>query len=434
MALTAGSAFGIFVIIFLVTAIVFKVPIAFSLGLTCVGMIVFVGQTGLTLATTAFASLDSFPFLAIPFFIFAGALMQYSGISESLVNWIQSFVGRLRGSLGVIVVLTSAAFGVLTGSTMATLATVGKLLLPELKKHGYKNSYSTALVSASSFLGILIPPSVPGIFYALSAGLNISEVWLSTIGPAIILVIGYCIINYIKVGKNTEKTTEPFIATKYIKNVGKQTAFAFSALMMPIIIFGGIYGGVFTPTEAGAVSCIYGLIFYGIRKLRKKLIEKKLYDITAESAEMTAVIGLMMVFSAAAGRYLARIGVAALLTEFLTTSVTSVWIFLLICNLIFLVLGMLIDINASILITTPLLMPTVLAYGINPIHFGAIMLINLCVGYLTPPMAASTFMACQLSGESFVDVVKESWPFIIVGLFVILLTVLFPQISLFLIK
>jgi C4-dicarboxylate transporter DctM subunit len=251
--MSAFQALGIFLLVFLGTSLLFKLPMAFSMGLTCVAMIVFVGQPSLSLAQTSFASLDSFPFLAIPFFVFAGALMQYSGISTSLVNFIQAFVGRLRGSLGALLVLTSMAFGVLTGSTVATLSSIGKMMVPELVKHGYKKSYASALAAASGFLGILIPPSVPGIFYALAAGQNIAEVWIATAGPAIFIGLGYIIVNFLIHGRNEAKATEPLIFKSFTKNIVKQTKNALPALLMPIIIFGGIYGGAFTPTEAGAV-------------------------------------------------------------------------------------------------------------------------------------------------------------------------------------
>ncbi|HHV18991.1 MAG TPA: TRAP transporter large permease [Thermoanaerobacterales bacterium] len=428
--MSAFQALGIFLLVFLGTSLLFKLPMAFSMGLTCVAMIVFVGQPSLSLAQTSFASLDSFPFLAIPFFVFAGALMQYSGISTSLVNFIQAFVGRLRGSLGALLVLTSMAFGVLTGSTVATLSSIGKMMVPELVKHGYKKSYASALAAASGFLGILIPPSVPGIFYALAAGQNIAEVWIATAGPAIFIGLGYIIVNFLIHGRNEAKATEPLIFKSFTKNIVKQTKNALPALLMPIIIFGGIYGGAFTPTEAGAVCGVYGIVYYIIKKLRGNKMDRTMWWIAVESAGMTAVIALGAAFSNAGGRMLTRVGVSHALAEFITSNISSPIAFLLLCNLIFLFLGMLIDINASILIMTPLLLPSVIAFGIDPVHFGAIMLVNLCVGYLTPPMAGSIFFICRLCDESFVDVVREAWPFIIVGFLAILATTFIPDLSL----
>jgi len=427
--MTVMQTLLLFLAVFLITSILFRIPMAFSMGITCVVIVILTGQPGLSLAQTAFSSLDSMPFLAIPFFVFAGALMQYSGLSKQLVNWVAAVVGRVRGSLGVLVVVASAAFGVLTGSTNATLSSIGKMLVPELVDKGYKKSYATALAAASGFLGILIPPSVPGIFYALAAGQDISAVWISTIGPAILICVGYIIVNYLRHGRREEKPTEPFQFPQYIRNMGSSTVSAIPALIMPILIFGGIYGGFCTPTEAGVVCCAYGVIFYIIQKLRKRKPAKGMWDIVVESAGMTAVICILCAFSNSAGRTLTRVGVSGALSELITAHVNSPIVFLLLCNVVFLFLGMLIDINSSILIMTPLLLPTVLAYDIEPIHFGAIMLVNLCVGYLTPPMCSSVYLMCRLCDESFTDVVKELWPFIVVGLSVVLLVTFVPALS-----
>jgi C4-dicarboxylate transporter DctM subunit len=432
--MTGFESLGIFVLVFFATALGFQVPMAFSMGLTCLAMIFITGARPLTLTATAFSAMDSFPFLAIPFFVFAGALMQYTGISSSLVRFINAFVGRLRGSLGSLVVLASAAFGVLTGSTIATLSSIGKMMVPEMVKGGYKKPYAAALASASGFLGILIPPSVPGIFYALAAGLNISDVWISTIGPAFVFIIGYIAINYYVVGRFEKKVTEPFVFSKYVKNAGVQTRGALGALLMPIIIFGGIYGGVFTPTEAGAVAAVYGLIFFAVNKFRHTKMEKSLWYITVESAGITAVICVGAAFSQAGGRYLAMGGVSLALNQWVTANVSSPLMFLLLANIVFLILGMLIDINAAILIMTPLMLPTVLALGIDPIHFGAVMLVNLCVGYMTPPMAGGIFFICRLTDTSFSDVLRESWRFIAWGLVVVTVTTLWPRLSTFLVK
>ena len=423
------TALLVFAALFLITAFL-KMPIAFSMGFTCLGMIMIVGLPETSLAQTAFSSLDSFPYLAIPFFVFAGALMEHSGISSSLVNFLQSIIGRIRGSVGALTALACAAFGVLTGSTMATLSSIGKMMVPEMTKRKYPKDYAAALAAASSFLGILIPPSVPGIFYALTAGLNISKVWVSTIGPAILFIAGYLAINYWRVGRFEEKDREPFHVGRYAKNIAFSFKDALGALIMPIIIFGGIYGGIFTPTEAGAVCAVYGIIFLVIKMIRGFKPDMSIWKISVESAVMTAVISLVCAFSTAGGRILTMTGVSNALTEFITTNVHSPIAFLWFCNIIFIILGMLIDINASILIMTPLLLPSATLYGIDPIHFGAIMLVNLCVGYLTPPMAMSTFFICRIVDASFVDVVKESLPFIIWGFIVIVLTTHIPAISL----
>lgn len=430
--MTAFEALGLFLVVFLGTAIFFKVPVAFGLGLGTLALLICNNLPLLGLAQVSFSSLDSFPFMAIPFFIFAGTLMEYSGISHSLLRLVEAFVGKLRGTIGAVTVLGAMAFGVLTGSAMATISAIGKIMIPEMEKKGYRKSYAAALAAATCFLGILIPPSVPGIIYGLAAGAKISDVWLATIGPAIIIGSGYILVNYFMQGRKEPKNTERIGVGSYFKNVGIQTKNAIAALLMPIIIFGGIYGGICTPTEAGALSAVYGLVYYVVKKLiNKNSVQSNLWKITVSSAVATAAIAILTVFANAAGRAISLSGVSEALASFVIGNISEAWVFLLLVNIIFLFLGTFMDINAAIMIMTPLLLPSAKALLINPVHFGAIMLVNLCVGFMTPPFAAGIFVACKLSGAKFGDVVRDIMPFIFVGLVAIALTTYWPDMVLF---
>lgn len=426
------SLLCVFLAIFLIAAILLKVPVAYAIGAGTLGTLVAAKLPLMGIAQAAFSSLDSFPLLAVPFFIFAGALMQYSGISKSLLDFVDSFVGRLRGNLGAVTILGSAAFGVLTGSCMATISSIGNIMVPEMVKRGYRKSYAAAIIAASSFLGILIPPSVPGIIYGLSAGVSISQVWLCTIGPAFIFIIAFMIVNYFKHGRHEAKTTEPLRLGPYTANIGKSFLHAVPSLLMPLIIFGGIYGGIFTATEAGAAATLYGLLFFLIKLvIKREKMEMGLLQITVASAVSTATISMLIVFSSAAGRAISLIGIADAIAQVVQTHFQSPILFLLIVNVIFLVLGMLIDINAAIMIMVPLLMPSVNALGIDPVHFGAILLVNLSVGYITPPFACSIFVAQKIAGAKFGEVVKDCMPFVVLGLVVIVITTYFPAIATF---
>ncbi|MVB10093.1 C4-dicarboxylate TRAP transporter large permease protein DctM [Caprobacter fermentans] len=423
---------GIFLLFFLGLAMCFKVPVGYSIGMATLAVLFFDGLSSKILCTVAFSGLDSFPLLAVPLFIFAGAIMQYSGIAAALIELIDSLVGRLRGSLGAVTILTSAAFGVLTGSCLATISCVGGIMVPEMKKKGYSASYCAALAAAASFLGILIPPSVPGIMYGLCASVSISQVWMSTVGPALICIVAFMGINYFVQGRREEKSTVRITFPLYIKNVGTAFLSSIPALIMPVIIFGGIYGGIFTATEAGAVAVVYGMIFFLYKKIfHKNDLTSKFLGLTLNAAISTAAICILIDFSNCSGRVISMIGIAEAIKVFVTAHIASGAVFLIFANVIFLIAGMLIDINAAILLIVPLLLPTATAMGINPIHFGAIILVNLSVGFITPPFCSSVFMAQKISGARYVDIVKDVMPFVIASLVVVLLTTYIPAISTF---
>ena len=360
----------------------------------------------------------------------AGTVMEHGGISRTLIGWIESIVGRIRGAMGAITVLTCMAFGVLTGSAMATISAVGKIIYPEMIKRGYRHDYSAALIASTCFLGILIPPSIPGIMYALCSGQSISDVWLSTVGPAFIIGLSYIVYNYFT-GGHHDKITEKSTVGNYFKDIGVNTWKAVPALIMPLIIFGGIYGGIFTPTEAGAVCLAYGVIFYIIKKFRKRDdVSSTLWSIFLTGGIATAAICIINVFANTASRAISQSGISVGLANFIVANIKQPWIFLLISNFLFLVLGCLIDITSAVLMITPLLLPTAVAMGINPIHYGAIMLVNLSIGFITPPFAGGIFIACKVTGVDYGSLVKSCLPFLAMGFVVIALTTIFPQISL----
>lgn len=427
--MSALNALLIFLISFMLIAVLFKMPVSYALGTSSLLVLLYAGIQVSIVPLFAFSGIDSFSFLAIPFYIFAGVIMEYSGISKMLIDWIKSFVGRVRGATGVITIFACMAFGVLTGSAMATISAIGKMMVPELRKDHYSNGYISALLAATCFLGILIPPSVPGIMYSLASGAKISEIWMATIGPAFIFAVGYCLINYLRVARHETKPEKSDIRfdVKW-KEIGKSTVLAFPALLMPIVIYGSIYGGFCTVTEAGAVSCVYGILYYlAIKFIMHKHINITFFKMCAIAGASTAVIGLLNAFSQVAGKVMTVVGISNFLSQLITSNISSRVGFLIMINILFLFMGTFMDINATILIMTPLLLPVAQTYGITPIHFGTILIVNMCVGFLTPPFAVGIFVATKIADASFGETVREAVPFMLVGLAAIIVTTACPE-------
>lgn len=431
------TTLAIFLGLFFGLCLFLRVPAAIAMGIGAAGAFAYNSFPTTQMSQAIYNQLDSLPFLAIPMFILAGAVMEHGQISESLINWIRFFIGRVRGSLGLVTIIASTAFGVITGSAMATISAIGRIMGPSLEKNGYSKAYIGALLASCGFLGIMIPPSIPGIMYASASGEKTSEVWISTIGAGLLFAVLYSVINYLKVGRFETKEEAPKLTpSKYVRTALANTGSALPAIFMPVIIFGGIYSGVFTPTEAGAVSCVYGLtlIIFRLILRRSNTNAKVLTQSAIAAALSTGTVVIMAAFANAAGRVITLAGVSTAMTQFVTNNIDNPYIYLLLVNIIYLFVGTFLEVNCAILILVPLLLPPARALGIDPIHFGAITLVNLSVGNLTPPFAQGIFMASKVVGASFVEIVREIWPFLIVSLIVILVVTYFPALSLFLVR
>lgn len=393
---------AVFFIVFLLFAFL-KVPVGFSILLGGLAGYAAGGLSFDVWPAALFAGLDQFPLLAIPAFFLAGDLMASGGISEAIVNFINAIVGRLRGALGCVLVITCALFGAITGSSVATVSAVGNILKDPMLKAGYDKKYFTALISAAGFLGTLIPPSVPGIMYALVANQKVTDVWMSTVGPGILLTILYCVVNYFICGRKMPKITEPFEIKSYGKGIGKATPKALVAFIMPAIIFGGVYGGAFTATEAGAVAVVYGILAGWV-----------IYPLFFKMKPDVALGG-----------------VTKTITAFMMNITDSKVVFLLICNLLLILVGMFLETNTGILLFCPILCPIAQAYGIDLVHFGAMLLLNLEIGLITPPFAANLFVACKMTKLSIDEILKDLIPFFLVCVPVLLITTFWEPFSLF---
>jgi C4-dicarboxylate transporter DctM subunit len=427
--MTLGAQLSLFIGVFVGVCVLFKLPVAFGLGCGGFALILTYDLPITQYLQATFSSLDSFPYLAIPFFIFAGTLMEYSGISTLIIDWAEAMIGKVRGGIGAICTIACAAFGLLTGSATSTLSAIGKIMINEMKKRGYSASYAGALAASTGFLGILIPPSGPAIIYALIAGCSITSIWMSTVVPGIVIMVGTILINYLIQGRKEPlpDPSEKLTIKEHLRKFGWQTVVSFPALVMPILVFGGIYSGVFTPTEAGAICCVYGIMYYFYRRFKKKPLGKNMAQMAEEGNIANAAISLLTIFSLAAGRIISVAGIDVAMAEFVLAYVGNKHIFLVALVILLLFLGMIISNNAIILIVTPLLLPSAIALGIDAVHFGAILMVATVYGNLTPPFATAAFIAANLSGAPFTAVIKDAFPYLCLGIIIIFLTAFFPQ-------
>lgn len=435
-AINPWIALLVFFGVFFGSAVVFKLSISFAMGLAAFITFAIAALPVDNVNSAIYFALDSITIATITFFTIVGILMEHTGIAVSLVDWIQSIVGRIYGSIGMVCAIASAAFGLLVGSSLVTLNAIGKTMIKEMVNKGkYPVAYASAIAAATCFLGILIPPSSPGIVYSLAAGCSVMDVWLSTLVPGLMITVGYCVVIFFQRKKKDQKSTEPFVVYDYVRKVKRSTINAIWAILLPIIIFGGIYGGVCTPTEAGALACVYSFMFFFLKKrIVKGSINVSLMDITTESSSLIGSIVMMLAFAACVNRVVAYTGIARAVSDFVIANFSSSVMFLLFVNILYLIIGCLMEQNAAILIMTPLLLPAAKALGIDPVHFGAVTLVNMCIGYITPPFAMSIFVVTKMSNVRFVDVVKEILPFLVVCLIVLGLTTYVPALSMCLIS
>lgn len=413
----------------LVLFLVLSVPIAVALGLSSVIAIVFASDLPVgVLAQKAFTSIDSFPLMAIPFFIFAGTLMEKGGIAKRLIRFANSLVGPMTGGLGMVVVVTSMFFAAISGSGVATTAALGSILIPAMVKKGYDRSYSGALQAISGELGVIIPPSISMILFGVAASVSIGDLFIAGILPGLLIGFSLLVVVFIisKIKGYKGDTDLP--------KGERWAAFKDSllALLMPVIILGGIYGGIFTPTEAAAVAVAYSFIV-GVF-VYKEIKMKDLINIFSKSMIMTAIVMFIIANAGIFGWVLTREGVPQKMALFFGGVTDSPIVFLLIINVMLLVVGMFFDGGVAIIILAPLLTPIAVSLGIDPIHFGMIMITNLAIGMCTPPLGVNLFVACQIAGVRLEQITKAILPFLGIMIVNVLLISYFPQISLFLVE
>ena len=370
-----------------------------------------------------FSAINKFPLAAIPFFILAGNLMESGGISARLVEFAKSIVGGVQGGLAATCVLTCMIFAAVSGSSVATTFAIGTILIPALIRHGYPTNYAAALQAASAELGVIIPPSIPMILYGVSAEVSIGELFIAGFGPG--LLIGLALMAFVVIyarikgyGKADRDGRQPFwVATRK----------ALLALMMPVIILGGIYGGIFTPTEASVVAVFYALIV-GVGIYR----ETKISDLPGVLKKSTISSAVILFIIANAGLFsylITRAGVPEKIGALLVTWLQSPGLFLLGVNVALFVIGMFIETSASIIVLAPILAPVAQHFGIDPVHFGIVMVVNLALGMITPPFGVNLFAACTVARISLDQIVTRLIPFVLVVLACLMVITYVPVVS-----
>lgn len=420
------------IILGLLALLAITVPVGIAIGtLSFIGLWAR-GIPLVSAAQTVFESLDSFSLMAVPFYILAGSIMQAGGISQRLVNLANAVIGWLRGGLGGAAVLTSMLFATISGSSSATTAAVGSTTIPAMVAKGYPRNYAAALVASSGELGVIIPPSLPIIIYGLVMNQSIATLFIAGILPGIIiggsLILTSILAAYVRGFDNVT----PVRLGEWIRNVGKAAWEALFALMMPIIILGGIYTGAFTPTEAAVVAVVYGLIvsLFVYRELRWRYLG----EVFVKSALVSAGILLIVAFASALGFFLTISQIPQQIGLWLGGLTESPIAFLLIVNVLLFITGMFMETLAAIIILAPILGPIASQYGIDPIHFGMVMVVNLAVGMVTPPVGVNLFIACEVAGIRLDQIIRPLLLFLAILALDILIISYVPAISLFLIR
>lgn len=423
--------YALYSIVLLLFLLGLGVPVAWSFA-GMLAMLTYLYDVNLnTLMLQGFRSLNSVVLLALPLFIMAGYLMQSGGVAQRLVEFIETLVRGRRGGLGASLVLASGLFGAIAGTASAAVASIGTIMVDPMAQRGYPRAYSSALLGQSSLLGILIPPSITMILLAVVTQQSVVAFFAATIGPAILLMLGLILVNYLFSGgwlftETPPDASEPAAKTSRLRSGAR----AFPALCMPILILGGIYGGIFTPTEAAAIAVLL-VVFIGFF-IYRDLTLARLREGLVRSAETTGIIVLILLFSFLIGRILVAEGVPQDLTEFVTGLVDSPIAILLIVNLFLIVVGMLIDDVSLTVVIAPLLLPLVGVVDIHPVQFAAIVACAVVVSANSPPMAPILYLSCRVGKV----VVHQSFRpaillIVLVAIPIQLLTTFIPAISLF---
>lgn len=407
---------------------ILTVPVAVAIGLSAFLGVQVAGINWLIMAQQFYAALDKFPLAAIPFFILAGNLMQAAGISERMVNFAKSLVGNLQGGLACSCVITCMIFAAVAGSSVATTFAVGAILIPAMVKHGYPAPFAASLQATAAELGVIIPPSVPMILFAISTQTDLVDLFMAGIVPGILIAAALVIYVWLfakrhQLGKEDGKGRLGFWSAL---NQAKL------ALLMPVIILGGIYGGVFTPTEASVVAVAYALLIgiFVYRSLNFARLNEAFY----QSVISTAIIMFLMANAGVFGFLLNRAGIPNQLGEWLAHFFSNQYTFLLGVNIALFVIGMFIETSASIVVLAPLLLPVAVQFGIHPVHFGIVMVVNLALGMITPPFGVNLFAACTVAKLSVEQILKPLLPFVFVSLLCLMLLTYVPELTLLLVK
>lgn len=412
-------------LIALLASMIVGIPVAIAIALAgIIGILLFSNLPLVIVAQQFYVALDNFPLVAIPLFILAGNLMEAGGVSGRLVAVAKSLVGRGPGGLPATCVVTCLIFGAVSGSSVATTFAVGAILIPALVRQGYPAPFAAALQAASAELAVIIPPSIPLILYGVSTNTSIGDLFMAGIAPGILLAAS--MVTLVWVWSSLKGYGRG--AAEDLPAAGKALREGVLALFMPIIVVGGIYGGVFTPTESAVIAVFYALALGAL--VYRQLTLKKLVDCLTRTAVSASFI-LMTLASAGLFTFLVnRTGAPAQLAEWLTTVFDTQFTFLLAINVLLFVVGMFIETAAAIIVLAPLLLPVAINLGIDPVHFGIVMIVNMALGMVTPPLGVNLYAACVVAGLRIERIAPYLIPFVLVAIACLAVITYVPAISL----
>ena len=412
---------GLIVIILLLVLSILGIPIYLALGIGTLVALNMADMPFIVLPQKLFAGMNSSSLLAIPFFMLAGNIMSRS-ITGKLIDVSNALIGWIKGSLAVVTVLASALFGAISGSGVATASAVGGTTIPAMKEEGYPDHFAAAI----SGIAAIIPPSITLIVYASITDLSVSKLFVGSVIPGILMAVGL-IIYALFYGKKNDLPAHERKSAKEVLLIFKDSIWA---LLMPVIILGGIFGGIFTPTESAAVAVVYALLVSLL--IYKDIKIKDIPGIFVDGAISTATILLLVGISKSSGYVITTSGLPHQVLEVFSSFTNSTVVILLLLNILFLVIGMLMEANAAIIMMTPILLPLLDAFGIDPLQFGIMMSFNLCIGLVTPPVGICLLMTNQIAGARFVQTLKSVLPMLLIGIVVLMLVTYIPQVTTFL--
>lgn len=403
-------------------------PIVYCLGISSVIALITDGFSLTTFASTMYSGTAKFSLIAIPFFILAGVIMEKAGISRRLVDFAKSMVGHIFGGLAVVTVVVSCFFAAISGSGPATVAALGPILLPAMLESGYDRDWSAALIANGGNVGIIIPPSIIFVIYGVIAEVSIGKLFIAGIIPGIIFGISLIIASLISLKKKERKTGLLVRLPKASRNERWESfKDAFWGLMTPVIILGGIYSGMFTPTESAGVAAVYGL-FVGVFIYRQIKL-KDLWRIFTDSAVSTAVVMYIIATASVFAYVLTTNNIPQLMSQAILSITTNRILLLFFMNIILLIAGCFLDSGSCMYIFIPILMPIVKHIGYDPLAFGVVATVNLAIGMATPPVGMDLYVACNVSGVSLKDISIQTLRFVGASLIVLILLTYIPQIS-----
>ena len=411
--------FGLFIFL------VLNVPVGIAIGLSSLAAIIVGSKLSIAyVAQTLVTSTDSFPIMAIPLFILAGELMGAGGVSKRILNVCNIFFGRITGGLAIVTVVVCMFFAAVSGSGPATVAAVGSMVVPTMLEKGYSKRFVLALIACAGSIGVIIPPSIPMVIFGVSTGTSISGLFMAGFLPGLligIVLIFWCYYYCRKQGWKGDD--EQFSWRKAVWAVWD----AKWALINPFIILGGIYGGIFTPTEAASVAAVYAFVC-GVF-IHKELKFNSLINTIGNACSTTGTTMVILGCASAFTKILTIEQIPAMITNAIISSTDSMVLILLLINVLLLIVGCFMDTTPAIMVLAPILLPVAISIGVNPIHFGIIMVVNLAIGFITPPLGINLFVSARVGSEPLETVTKGIVPFIIAMIICLLLITFIPQIS-----